>query len=253
MTIVEFPANPQDPTARAALRLRYIDEMGSAHDTMLETAAADVDLDRTLPCRKIGSRVGQAHLPGRYWCATNGLLLQYESRLELTWLTLLDFDPDVTAIATQPFEVRGRDDFGRWRRVPDIFVRQSDTSSHVIDVKPLSRTKDDRVKRSFERMRSAAHSVGWNYSVCTEPDEMLWANISWFSGFRRPHLRNESLADALLDAASEPQGLMALAERVGERIATLPVLYHLCWTGELRVDLTKPLREVSLVSKPAAT
>ena len=49
---------------------------------------------------------GQAHYPGYYWSATAGGHVIYESRLELARLLLADFDPDVTAIAAQPFLLR---------------------------------------------------------------------------------------------------------------------------------------------------
>jgi hypothetical protein len=55
------------------------------------------------PWRTARSTRGQVHYPGFYWSATTGAHVSYESRLELARLLLADFDPDVTAIAAQPF------------------------------------------------------------------------------------------------------------------------------------------------------
>jgi hypothetical protein len=60
------------------------------------------------PWRMTRSARGQAHYPGYYWSATASGHVIYESRLELARLLLADFDPDVTAIAAQPFLLRAR-------------------------------------------------------------------------------------------------------------------------------------------------
>ena len=57
------------------------------------------------PWRVFRWRQGQAHYSGWYWSATTGGHVVYESRLELARLLLADFDPQVTAIAAQPFLV----------------------------------------------------------------------------------------------------------------------------------------------------
>lgn len=48
--------------------------------------------------------------------------MAYESRLELAWIMLADFDPRVTGIAAQPFRLAGPDGAGRRRHVPDILL-----------------------------------------------------------------------------------------------------------------------------------
>src|SRR5215468_8128842 len=84
---------------------------------------------------------GQGHLPGLWWSATTGSHAAYESWLERDHVMLLDFDPEVVAIAAQPFWLRWRDGSGRSRRhVPDLFARMADGSAVVIDVRP-----DDRI------------------------------------------------------------------------------------------------------------
>jgi hypothetical protein len=74
------------------------------------------------PWRTARSARGQVHYPGFYWSATTGGHVSYESRLELARLLLADFDPDVMAIAAQPFLLRAQAG-GRVRRhVPDFLL-----------------------------------------------------------------------------------------------------------------------------------
>jgi hypothetical protein len=49
------------------------------------------------------------HDSGRYWSATLGRLVVYESRLELARIMLADFDRSVVDIAAQPFVLTGAD------------------------------------------------------------------------------------------------------------------------------------------------
>ncbi len=74
------------------------------------------------PGRVFRWRQGQAHYSGWYWSATTGGHVVYESRLELARLLLADFDPQVTAIAAQPFLVAAPSQ-GRTRlHVPDFLL-----------------------------------------------------------------------------------------------------------------------------------
>jgi hypothetical protein len=52
------------------------------------------------------ARKGQRHLSGLSWSATTGGPVGFESWLEGDHLMLLDFDPDIAGIASQPFRLR---------------------------------------------------------------------------------------------------------------------------------------------------
>jgi hypothetical protein len=62
-----------------------------------------VPFEECMPVRGFPSYKGQRNRVGRWWTATTGSLVGYESWLERDWLMLLDFDPDVVGIAAQPF------------------------------------------------------------------------------------------------------------------------------------------------------
>ena len=55
----------------------------------------------TQPTRRIRARKGQRHLPGRWWSATDGRHIGYESWLERDQLMWLDWDRAVTGTASQ--------------------------------------------------------------------------------------------------------------------------------------------------------
>jgi hypothetical protein len=57
----------------------------------------------TQPTRRIRTRKGPRHLPGRWWSATDGGHIGYESWLERDQLMWLDWDGAVTGTASQPF------------------------------------------------------------------------------------------------------------------------------------------------------
>lgn len=55
------------------------------------------------PVRGFPSYKGQRHYNGRWWTATTGTLVGFESWLEGDRLIVLDVDPQVVGIASQPF------------------------------------------------------------------------------------------------------------------------------------------------------
>ncbi|WP_162824261.1 TnsA-like heteromeric transposase endonuclease subunit [Peterkaempfera bronchialis] len=77
---------------------------------------------RAKPWRTFRNRHGQKHHSGNYWCATMGAHVLYESRLELARLMMADFDPQVVAIAAQPFRIRARVAGRARRHVPDYML-----------------------------------------------------------------------------------------------------------------------------------
>lgn len=81
------------------------------------------------------------------------------------------------------------------------------------------------------------------------PDPVLAANVRWLAGYRHPRCLREEHRAGLLEAFAAPVPLLDGALSVGDRIAVLPSVFHLMWTGVLAVDLASaPLDGRSLVS-----
>ncbi len=88
-----------------AFEIGYTAQDGAQHRVPLAEAAA-VRFADTQPTRRIRTRKGQRHLPGRWWSATDGRHIGYESWLERDQLMWLDWDRAVTGTASQPFRLR---------------------------------------------------------------------------------------------------------------------------------------------------
>ncbi|MEV6906079.1 TnsA-like heteromeric transposase endonuclease subunit [Amycolatopsis sp. NPDC051071] len=87
-------------------------------------------------------------------------MVGYEFWLERDTLVLLDFDPDVAGIASQPFWLCWTTADGKLRsHAPDYFARLADGSARVIDYRPTGRIKP-RDQAAFEATRDACASSG---------------------------------------------------------------------------------------------
>ena len=97
--------------------VRYIDSGGDEHYVGLAEAAA-VPFENGRMARNIPAYRDIAHTPGRYWAATTGELVEFESHLEEKWLTWLDFDAGVTGFSSQPMEMEAADEHGALEPCP---------------------------------------------------------------------------------------------------------------------------------------
>jgi hypothetical protein len=214
--------------------------------------APGVAFESCAPVRRFLSRKGQRHLSGRWWSATAAGHVGYESWLERDHLMLLDYDPDVVGIASQPFWLFWTTAEGKARsHAPDYFARRTDGSAVVIDCRPLDRIKPRDVV-AFETTGRVCELLGWDYRLVGAPDAITTANVRWLSGYRHPRHDRPVLAAALREVFATPGPLLAGAQAAGDPIAVLPVLFHLLWRHDLAVDVSVPLGPSSAVTAIAA-
>lgn len=95
---------------------------------------SELELSRIAPIRISKAYPGRENYSGVYWSATTGRHHWFESLYEKTALSVLDRDPAVADIATQPFKLR-------WARLgmthfPDFLIGRSDGSRLIVDVRP---------------------------------------------------------------------------------------------------------------------
>ncbi len=233
------------------VELGYRDADGGEQRVSLAQAGR-VGFESCAPVRRFLSRKGQRHLSGRWWSATMDGHVGYESWLERDHLMLLDFDPDVAAITSQPFWLFWTPAEGRARsHAPDYFLRHRDGGVTVIDVRP-----DDRIEprdaMAFAVTGRVCEQLGWGYRRVGVPDAVTTGNVRWLSGYRHPRHHRPALEAALREVFDTPTRLTDGAQAVGDPIAVLPVLFHLLWCGELVVDLTVPLHPAAPVTTGAA-
>ena len=119
-----------------------------------------VRFEDAVPVRSFRWSRGQRHFPGWWWLATTGRHVGYESWLERDHLMLLDFDPAVTAVSSQPFWLHWQDGRRSRRHAPDFFARLADGTGVVIDVRADDRIEPDDAE-AFEVTARACEAAGW--------------------------------------------------------------------------------------------
>ncbi|MGW7754483.1 TnsA-like heteromeric transposase endonuclease subunit [Streptomyces violaceusniger] len=204
---------------------------------------------RLPPVRTVRTYAGQRSVTRQYWAATTRGPLLCESHLERHHAMLMDFDPLVTGLSAQPFRLFWPSRRGRRGHVPDFFARRVGGEGMVVDVRPDDRIEPDDAE-AFAATARACELAGWRFERVGVVDAVLLANVKWLAGYRHSRYDLLELRQALLEVFAAPEELFAGAGRVGDRLAVLPVLYHLLWRQFLHVDLGKaPLGPHSVVRR----
>ncbi|MEV0987813.1 TnsA-like heteromeric transposase endonuclease subunit [Streptomyces sp. NPDC049949] len=132
--------------------------------------------ERLSPVRTVKSYQGQRSVTRDYWAATTAGHLSCESHLERHHAMLMDFDPQVTALAGQPFRLFWPGRRGRRVHVPDFFARLNDGGGLVVDVRPDDRIEPDDVE-AFAATARACRIAGWGFRRVGAIDPALLANV----------------------------------------------------------------------------
>ncbi|MFE9397002.1 TnsA-like heteromeric transposase endonuclease subunit [Streptomyces flavidovirens] len=134
---------------------------------------------------------GEHHFAGWYWSVTTRQHVGFESWQERDRLLLMDFDPAVAGIASQPFWLHWHDGERERRHAPDYFVRRADGSAVVVDVRA-----DDRIEpkdaEAFEVTRPACAQIGWDSERVGVPEAVLLANVRRLSRYRHPRCLHDA-------------------------------------------------------------
>ena len=216
-------------------------------------AVAGVAFEDAAPVRVFSSYRRQRHFPGMWWLATTGRHVGFESWLERDHAMLLDFDRDVCGLSSQPFTLTWRDLSGKAvSHTPDYFARLSDGSAVVVDVRPAERVKPADAAKFAMAASACAAVPGWSFRLVHEPDPVLAANVRWLSGYRHPRHGQPQVGGLLREVFAGGEELLAGAERAGDPIGVLPVLFHLIWRGDLVADVSVPMHDATVVSTRAA-
>jgi len=227
----------------------------TAPDTEVsEIALADLDpagLAAVYPWREFRWYKGQRHYSGTYWSATDGTHVIYESRLELARLIFADFDRSVRGIRAQPFLLTANLPDGVVRKhVPD-YLLITDQGLKIVDVKPARRLAKPEVASTFEWTRSAVERRGWIYEVWSEPDVIELQNLRFLAGFRRRSLFDAALLEAVgrIDGEGMAIGKVIASVTDWPEPQTRAALFHLLWSQEFRVDLSRALSPGSILMR----
>jgi hypothetical protein len=225
--------------------VEFVREDGTVRRVPLAVCAGE-RFEDAVPVRSFHWVKGAAHFPGSWWSSTMRAHVGFESWLERDHVMLMDFDPGITGIASQPFWLHWRDEDGRRRRhAPDFFARRADGGGVVVDVRP-----DDRIPAGdaevFRVMAAACGQAGWEFRRAGTIDPVVRANVRWQSRYRHQRCRREPAAAALLEVFAEGRPLLAGVRLAGDPVVVLPVAYHLLWLRELSCDLSVLLEGTSM-------
>lgn len=239
----------QEKTVSATdLRIRYrlLDIQQPLEGEITDLARLDVQgLDLV---REIKNYHGQTHVGGWYYFSKLQCHLRYESGLERLRLMMLDHDPEVTVVATQPFQLLFKHQGKPFSHVPDMLVVRPGHPRRVEDVKPLKFVNKPVNVLAFSVTRDACERAGLEYTVWSEPPAVMAHNVRYLAGYRRVPMYLSQYAPVLLEHARSGLSLGALARLAGPNHWIRPVLYHLVWTHRLTLDLLRPLSNQTLIT-----
>ena len=231
----------------SGVQVSFKDRSGRVCAGDLESVSAG-QMAAARPWRVFRSHRGQAHYSGWYFAATCGAHVVYESRLELARLLLADFDPQVAAIAAQPFLVTAQVGGRTRRHVPDFLLLGRDGSVCVVNVKPLDQVARPKVAEVLGWAGQVFEQRGWRHEVWSGTDPVVLANIRFLAGYRlADRVERESVA-AVARAVSGPVRVADLEGGDGRRRAAV---LHLVWSGVLTADLRVPLSGASVLERAA--
>jgi hypothetical protein len=214
----------------------------------LDDVCDDLVLSDLLASRVPAVYEGQRNMPGWYHSQTMDQHLQYDSFLERSVLISLDLDRDVLGIAVQPFRLWLSD---QAYCHPDILVERCDGSRSVIEVTKRERlAAKAELRLKFDHEVEIYRSVGWSFEVVTDhdldPQEVL--NRQWFASFRRPWLFDADIANRLLEICVEPTAIYQVLRQFDlAEVDIRPVLFHMVARGQLAVDLSQPITNLTEV------
>ena len=97
-----------------------------------------------LPIRRPAAFKGQHNFADLWWCASRQRPVGFESWYKRLELMRLDFDPDVTGVASQPFRIFLPGSLPQKSHVPEYFVRRAD-------------------EEVFRATAALCASMGWGY------------------------------------------------------------------------------------------
>lgn len=163
-----------DQAALTAFELDF--QLDGVRRRMPSGACWDRRYEAAEPVRDFNRRKEAPGFAGWYYSVTVQDHVGYESWLERDPLVLLDRDPEVTAIASQPFWLHWHDGTRKRRHAPDYFIRLADGRGRVVDVRAEDEL-DEETREAFAATEDACRAVGWEFEWAGRPNPVFMANV----------------------------------------------------------------------------
>ena len=239
-------ADPSTPTHPG--RVEWIDSNHGVLSAIANKQLLDKELYLALPAR-VGNRYpGQRNYHGLSWVSSTGQQVWTESLMERRALLWLDFTSEIVSVASQPMKMFFADGTHHF---PDFICLHADQRQVVYNIKP-NKFITDKVQRQFDNADRLCAQVGWTHAVVSSFDSSTIRNVEWLANYRAPiNQPSEDVREMALSVLDEPLPVGTLASILAQRgaINPFPAIYHLAWSGELRLDLSTPLTNRTLARK----
>lgn len=209
--------------------------------------AAAVRFERAAPVRSFPAWPHKRSYDGSYWSMTTGGHVGFESLYEKTALMMLDRDPSVVGISSQPMWLFWPKGSSVRSHAPDFFVRLRSGEGVVVDVRPADRL-DERAAETFAATGDLCEEMGFGYRVMSDLKGVLARNLLFLSRYRGEEFRPPAELE-FLDAAITRLTVEELVARFpADKALALGWIYWLVWHGEVVIDLDSPLTLTSEVT-----
>lgn len=217
--------------------------------------ASRVAFETCSPVRLFSSWRGKRNYSGSYWSSKNQGHVGFESLYERTALMVLDREPSVVAISSQPMWIFWPTGSAPTSHAPDFFIRHDNGDGEIIDVRPHERV-DETATASFEATRLLCEPQGFRYRVMSDLDQILDQNLRFLSRYRtqawQPALVDLVRVEKTLDRPMSIRTLLVLVATKDQESTTLGWIYWLIWVGRLQPDLRTSLGLDSIVQPSVA-
>ncbi|WP_412026642.1 TnsA endonuclease N-terminal domain-containing protein [Deinococcus yunweiensis] len=208
-----------------------------------------------MPVRKIPP--SRRAITGRLTALKSSGPADYESALERDFLITLEADPDVVSYEVQPMRLTYWDSGGRERHyTPDVLVSRRNDVTELCEVKYTTDIQELRAQHRERWIAAHQHAQqrGWRFRLITEHHARTDRTRNWLflSAFRLLNAHPAHLSPLLTSAqAHGPLSIAAWLEHHPEPPGELlPFVWHLVCTGEVTVDLDRPLSLATVVHAP---
>lgn len=219
---------------------------GAAGRIVWDWSSGGPDPRQLLSVRRPTSGALSKHVPVRAFTATTGSHLRLESGLEHDLVRMVDRDPAVTWIVSQPCLLEWGSGRSTRRHVPDLLTTGADGAVSLWDVKSPEAAAAEAFAEAQALTAEACARVGWGYVVFTGLQAVHRHNLIWLHGFRNRPAWSGRYEPAILESCTGGSRLGDLVSRADAETAA--VTWHLIWTGQLKIDLTRRLVPTALVT-----
>jgi hypothetical protein len=197
---------------------------------------------------------------GRFWSVKNTRSISFESALEKDVFLSMEFDKTILSYEEQPFKVGHSMNNKVIYYYPDCFIKYKPELTKkdlIVEVKTMAELNDvkkqDKLNRKFTAIKSFAEANGFDFKVVTDDDirGQLLDNRKFLYGFAEQPKTFDYFSRIILTVVAKAGTVSVneLLSNISQDRETssrfLPTLWHMVFTGDIYVDLNKPLNNLS--------